>query len=72
VGLLATAAWLISRSALRPQLTSDLLTAVAGRTVLLITHRPVDPATVDQVLRLTGGRVTPAGQVAPQAWCGRS
>ena len=33
-------------------LTRDLLSAVAGRTVLLITHRPVDPGTVDQVLRL--------------------
>jgi thiol reductant ABC exporter CydC subunit len=46
------------------ELTRDLLGAVAGRTVLLITHRPVDPATVDQVLRLAGGRVTPARQVA--------
>ena len=54
------------------ELTSDLLTAVAGRTVLLITHRPVDPATVDQVLRLADGRVTPTRVVAPQARCGRS
>jgi ABC-type transport system involved in cytochrome bd biosynthesis fused ATPase/permease subunit len=37
------------------ELTSDLLSAVAGRTVLLITHRPVPPGTVDQVLRLDAG-----------------
>jgi len=41
------------------QLTSDLLTAVAGRTVLLITHRPVAPGSVDQILRLDGGRLVP-------------
>jgi len=40
------------------ELTRDLLSAVAGRAVLLITHRPVDPGTVDQVLRLTDGRLT--------------
>jgi thiol reductant ABC exporter CydC subunit len=54
------------------ELTRDLLAAVAGRTVLLITHRPVDPATVDQVLRLADGRVTSASVVALQAQCGRS
>jgi len=48
------------------ELTRDLLGAVAGRTVLLITHRPVDPGTVDQVLRLADGRVTPAHLVALQ------
>jgi thiol reductant ABC exporter CydC subunit len=42
-------------------LTLDLLTATAGRTVLLITHRPVDPADVDQVLRLNDGRLEPVG-----------
>ena len=47
------------------ELTRDLLGAVAGRTVLLITHRPVDPATVDQVLRLADGRVTPARPGCP-------
>ncbi len=40
------------------ELTRDLLSAVAGRTVLLITHRPVPPGTVDQVLRLDEGRLT--------------
>jgi len=40
-------------------LTADLLEATAGRTVLLITHRPVDQADVDQVLRLTQGRLEP-------------
>ena len=40
------------------ELTRDLLSAVAGRTVLLITHRPVEPGTVEAVLRLTGGRMT--------------
>lgn len=42
------------------ELTGDLLSAVEGRTVLLITHRPVAPGTVDQVLRLDGGRLLPA------------
>jgi thiol reductant ABC exporter CydC subunit len=42
------------------ELTRDLLAAVEGRTVLLITHRPVAPGAVDQVLRLDGGRVFPA------------
>src|SRR5579863_4151957 len=39
------------------QLTRDLLSAVTGRTVLLITHRPVPPGTVDQVLRLDAGQL---------------
>jgi len=39
------------------ELTRDLLSAVAGRTVLLITHRPVEPGSVDQILRLEGGRL---------------
>jgi len=39
------------------ELTRDLLAAVSGRTVLLITHRPVAPGAVDQVLRLDGGRL---------------
>jgi hypothetical protein len=38
-------------------LTGDLLAATAERTVLLITHRPVPAAQVDQVLRLTAGRL---------------
>jgi len=38
-------------------LTRDLLSAVAGRTVLLITHRPVPPGSVDQILRLEHGRL---------------
>jgi thiol reductant ABC exporter CydC subunit len=42
------------------ELTRDLLAAVEGRTVLLITHRPVAPGTVDQILRLEGGRLLPA------------
>ncbi|MGH3284040.1 MAG: amino acid ABC transporter ATP-binding/permease protein, partial [Streptosporangiaceae bacterium] len=40
-------------------LTRDLLSATAGRTVLLITHRPVHPADVDQVVRLHDGRIAP-------------
>jgi thiol reductant ABC exporter CydC subunit len=39
------------------ELTSDLLAAVAGRTVLLITHRPVNPQDVDQVVRITAGEL---------------
>ena len=54
------------------ELTRDLLGAVAGRTVLLITHRPVDPTTVDQVLRLADGRLTPAHLVALQGPDSRS
>jgi thiol reductant ABC exporter CydC subunit len=42
-------------------LTADLLAAVAGRTVLLITHRPVRNTDVDQVLRLADGRLEPTG-----------
>jgi ATP-binding cassette subfamily C protein CydC len=38
------------------ELTRDLLAAVSGRTVLLITHRPAGPGDVDQVIRLVGGR----------------
>lgn len=39
------------------ELTRDLLAAVSGRTVLLITHRPVAPGSVDQILRLERGRL---------------
>jgi thiol reductant ABC exporter CydC subunit len=46
------------------ELTGDLLSAVAGRTVLLITHRPVAPGSVDQVLRLDDGRLV-SEQAAP-------
>jgi thiol reductant ABC exporter CydC subunit len=53
------------------ELTRDLLGAVAGRTVLLITHRPVDPATVDQVLRLADGRLAPADLVPLRGQRGR-
>jgi thiol reductant ABC exporter CydC subunit len=38
-------------------LTTDLLSATADRTVILITHRPVSPADVDQILRLEDGRL---------------
>ncbi len=46
------------------ELTRDLLSAVAGRTVVLITHRPVPAGTVDQVLRLDAGRLDPAASPA--------
>ena len=39
------------------ELTRDLLAAVAGRTVVLITHRPVGPGAVNQVLRLEHSRL---------------
>jgi thiol reductant ABC exporter CydC subunit len=64
-------------------LTRDLLSATAGRTVLLITHRPVNPADVDQVVRLRDGRLQadpvprrlrandpPAGDLGPQPRAG--
>ena len=38
-------------------LTRDLLAAVAGRTVVLITHRPAGRGRVDQILRLERGRL---------------
>jgi thiol reductant ABC exporter CydC subunit len=44
-------------------LTRDLLAATAGRTVLLITHRPVHHGDVDEVLRLTEGRLERAPQL---------
>jgi len=40
------------------ELTRDLLGAVAGRTVLLLTRRSVDPGSVDEVLRLADGGLT--------------
>jgi ATP-binding cassette, subfamily C, bacterial CydCD len=39
------------------ELTRDLLAAVSGRTVLLITHRPLAHGSVDQILRLERGRL---------------
>ena len=44
-------------------LTADLLARLAGRTVLLITHRSVHGGDVDQVLRLTAGRLEPDGRL---------
>jgi hypothetical protein len=41
------------------RLGSALLAAPAGRTVLLITRRPVHHGDVDRALRLTGGRLEP-------------
>jgi ABC-type transport system involved in cytochrome bd biosynthesis fused ATPase/permease subunit len=34
------------------ELTQDLLAATEGKTVLLITHRPLPPGLADQELRL--------------------
>lgn len=41
-------------------------TLFAGRTVILITHRPVASGLADQVLRLNDGRLLPAAQAAWQ------
>jgi ABC-type bacteriocin/lantibiotic exporter with double-glycine peptidase domain len=41
----------------RRALLSDLLSAAAGRTVLLITHDPDGLDQVDQVIALDGGKV---------------
>jgi thiol reductant ABC exporter CydC subunit len=38
------------------ELTRDLLAAVEGRTVLLVTHRPVEAGAVDQILSLPNRR----------------
>jgi len=51
-------------------LTADLLAATAGRTVLLITHRPVVNTDVDQVLRLTDGRLEPVAGAGSRAGTG--
>ena len=40
-------------------LMTDLLSATAGRTVLLITHRLPRDAAVDEVFRLEDGRLAP-------------
>jgi thiol reductant ABC exporter CydC subunit len=42
-------------------LIGDLLAAATGRTVVLITHRPYDPLSVDQVIRMSGGRASDDG-----------
>jgi thiol reductant ABC exporter CydC subunit len=38
-------------------ITTELLDATAGRTTILITHRPLPPGSVDQILTLGAGRV---------------
>jgi thiol reductant ABC exporter CydC subunit len=53
-------------------LTRDLLTATAGRTVLLITHRPVADGDVDQVLRLSDGRLVSAASAGTGPGAGRA
>lgn len=45
-------------------LVADLLDAAAGRTVVLVTHRPEGLDLVDEVLKLAGGRLWPAGRAA--------
>ena len=45
-------------------LAADLLDAVAGTTILVVTHRPELFEDVDQVVTLAGGRCTPAPAVA--------
>jgi len=49
------------------ELTADLLAAVTGRTVLLITHRPVAPGSVDQILHLEHGTLRPGCLPAARA-----
>jgi ATP-binding cassette subfamily C protein CydCD len=51
------------------ELARDLLAATAGRTVLLITHRPVSPGEVDQVVRLDSepGRIPGPDHLADRA-----
>ena len=46
---------------------ADLLDAAAGRTVVLVTHRPEGLDLVDEVLELAGGRLRPVGAVASGA-----
>jgi thiol reductant ABC exporter CydC subunit len=53
-------------------LTRDLLTATAGRTVLLITHRPVAGGDVDHVLRLSEGRLVSAVSAGTGLAAGRA
>ena len=50
--------WIFGWDRLPPRIHEACMwIASVGRTVLLITHRPVPAAQVDQVLRLTGGRL---------------
>jgi len=39
--------------------------ALAGRTVLLITHRPASLAIADRIVRMEGGEIVDAPSVAP-------
>ena len=41
--------------------------ALAGRTVLLITHRPASLAIADRIVRMEGGEIVDAPSVAPLA-----
>ncbi|MET7400988.1 ATP-binding cassette domain-containing protein [Dactylosporangium sp. NPDC005572] len=52
-------------------LTGDLLAATHGRTVLLITHRAVDPSTVDEILHIEDGVLAAAPPPAQPAPAGR-
>ena len=53
-------------------LTRDLLTATAGRTVLLITHRQVADGDVDHVLCLSDGRLVSAASAGTGLAAGRA
>ena len=46
------------------RITRDLLAASGDRTVVLITHRPVDGLPVDQVVHIADGAVTVRGRAA--------
>ncbi|WP_330186124.1 thiol reductant ABC exporter subunit CydC [Dactylosporangium sp. AC04546] len=52
-------------------LTEDLLAATHGRTVLLITHRAVDPSSVDEILHLDAGVLAAEPRAAEPASAGR-
>ncbi len=43
-------------------LIADLLTATAGRSTILITHRTTEPSTVDRIVELDHGRIVAAGE----------
>jgi thiol reductant ABC exporter CydC subunit len=43
------------------ELTRDLMSATEGRTRIIITHRPVEPGTADQIVRLGPAAVSVAG-----------
>jgi ABC-type transport system involved in cytochrome bd biosynthesis fused ATPase/permease subunit len=54
------------------RLLSDVLAAAAGRTVVLVTHRPREVGALDEVVMLDGGRVVGTSGPGAEYRCVRS